>query len=171
MTKTEPPINWPENICADRHETAEKWVLHYLTDEQAQFAKAAIAVMQLTKTSDSDLNVSLNKCRKDFERCTEMYYEGDFAKYEDDTYVSDQQQDDFTMFRSGWEAAMNMGDAIAVMQLTKTSDDVSKVPVSNAEETYQWAYEDGRKECQREIISMIKNMGNASTRKDEVKND
>jgi len=53
----------------------------------------------------------INKCRKDFERCTEMYYEGDFAKYEDDTYVSDQQQDDFTMFRSGWEAAMNMGDA------------------------------------------------------------
>jgi len=33
---------WPDNICADRHETTGKWVLHYLTDEQATLCNAAL---------------------------------------------------------------------------------------------------------------------------------
>jgi hypothetical protein len=28
-------LPWPANIVADRHEISGKWVLHYLTDEQA----------------------------------------------------------------------------------------------------------------------------------------
>ena len=34
---------WPENIVADRHEVSGKWVLWYLTDAQAEVAKAALA--------------------------------------------------------------------------------------------------------------------------------
>lgn len=26
---------WPKNICAERHEVTQNWVLWYLTDEQA----------------------------------------------------------------------------------------------------------------------------------------
>lgn len=33
---------WPDNICADRHEATGKWVLHYLTDEQAKACHAAM---------------------------------------------------------------------------------------------------------------------------------
>lgn len=45
--------------------------------------------------------------RKEFEKATQNYYEGDFAKYDGDTgdYVSAQQQDDFMMFCSGFQAA------------------------------------------------------------------
>lgn len=43
MTKQESQrTNWPDNIVADRHEVSGKWVLHYLTDEQA--AKCAAAM-------------------------------------------------------------------------------------------------------------------------------
>lgn len=41
---------WPNNICADRHEVTNKWVLHYLTDEQAQLCKKA-----LLQSTDSTL--------------------------------------------------------------------------------------------------------------------
>lgn len=33
---------WPDNICADRHEVSKKWVLQYLTDEQAEKCKVAL---------------------------------------------------------------------------------------------------------------------------------
>lgn len=42
--------------------------------------------------------------REAFESVTESYYEGEFSKYADGEYVSQQQQDDFTMFKSGWQA-------------------------------------------------------------------
>jgi hypothetical protein len=40
---------WPDNICADRHEITGKWVLHYLTDEQADACK--IALSSFTQTN------------------------------------------------------------------------------------------------------------------------
>lgn len=36
-------ILWPENIVADRQEVSGKWVLHYLTDEQAEQCAAAMS--------------------------------------------------------------------------------------------------------------------------------
>jgi hypothetical protein len=35
-------LDWPENIVADRHEISGKWVLHYLTDAQAQACLSAM---------------------------------------------------------------------------------------------------------------------------------
>lgn len=35
-------LNWPENIVADRHERSFKWVLHYLTDDQAAICANAL---------------------------------------------------------------------------------------------------------------------------------
>jgi len=35
-------LTWPDNIVADRHETTGKWVLWYLTDEQAVACNEAI---------------------------------------------------------------------------------------------------------------------------------
>lgn len=40
--QVEAVAEWPENIVADRHETTGKWVLHYLTDEQADKCKSAL---------------------------------------------------------------------------------------------------------------------------------
>lgn len=34
---------WPGNICAERHDVSKKWVLHYLTDEQAEKCKHALS--------------------------------------------------------------------------------------------------------------------------------
>ena len=36
-------LNFPDNIVADRHEVSGKWVLHYLTDEQATQCAAAMS--------------------------------------------------------------------------------------------------------------------------------
>jgi hypothetical protein len=33
---------WPENVVADRHEKSGKWVLWYLTDEQAAACNKAL---------------------------------------------------------------------------------------------------------------------------------
>jgi len=33
---------WPENIVAERHEVSGKWVLQYLTDEQAKKCQKAL---------------------------------------------------------------------------------------------------------------------------------
>lgn len=46
-----------------------------------------------------------NAMREAFEKWTESYYEGDFAKYADGEYVTPRQQDDFTMFCTGYQAA------------------------------------------------------------------
>lgn len=35
---------WPPNIVADRHEVTSKWVLWYLTDEQAELCKKALPI-------------------------------------------------------------------------------------------------------------------------------
>lgn len=40
---TDDLIEWPNNIVADRHEVTGKWVLFYLTDEQAAICGAAFA--------------------------------------------------------------------------------------------------------------------------------
>lgn len=34
---------WPDNIVAHRHETTGKWVLYYLTDEQAEKCRRVLA--------------------------------------------------------------------------------------------------------------------------------
>jgi hypothetical protein len=34
--------SWPDNIVADRHEITKKWVLYYLTDEQAKICHDAL---------------------------------------------------------------------------------------------------------------------------------
>lgn len=34
--------DWPENVVADRHEVSGKWVIWYLTDEQAAKCHAAL---------------------------------------------------------------------------------------------------------------------------------
>ena len=53
--------------------------------------------------SSSKINdMSMEQICKDFEHIAESYYEGDFAKYEDGTYVSAQQQDDFAFFQDGY---------------------------------------------------------------------
>jgi hypothetical protein len=44
---------WPENIVADRHEVTGKWVLWYLTDEQAGKCRAAL------EQSDTDTNAGV----------------------------------------------------------------------------------------------------------------
>lgn len=36
---------WPANIVADRHEVSGKWVLSYLTDEQAKICKLALPAL------------------------------------------------------------------------------------------------------------------------------
>lgn len=36
--------NWPKNIVAQRHEVTGKWVMWYLTDEQAAKCKVALAL-------------------------------------------------------------------------------------------------------------------------------
>lgn len=47
----------------------------------------------------------MSDIRKEFELCTESYYEGHFTKYETNgDYVSERQQDDFVMFQSGFQA-------------------------------------------------------------------
>jgi hypothetical protein len=46
-----------------------------------------------------------DKIRELFEKATDSYYEGDFARYgTNEDYVSAQQQDDFMMFCSGYAA-------------------------------------------------------------------
>lgn len=52
-----------------------------------------------------------DKIMEAFERCAESYYEGDFAKYTvNGDYVNDQQQDDYVVFTSGYQAcAAEMG--------------------------------------------------------------
>lgn len=40
--QVEAVAEWPDNIVADRHDTTGKWVLHYLTDEQAAKCRAAL---------------------------------------------------------------------------------------------------------------------------------
>lgn len=40
--QVEAVAEWPNNIVADRHDTTGKWVLHYLTDEQAAKCKTAL---------------------------------------------------------------------------------------------------------------------------------
>lgn len=42
MTHDEAATDWPDNIVADRHEITGKWVLWYLTDEQAAKCKAVL---------------------------------------------------------------------------------------------------------------------------------
>jgi hypothetical protein len=43
MTDSDKVIDgWPANIVADRHEVSGKWVLMYLTDEQAALCKKAL---------------------------------------------------------------------------------------------------------------------------------
>lgn len=43
---------WPDNIVADRHEISRKWVLQYLTDEQAEKCLAALQPVRCDKTED-----------------------------------------------------------------------------------------------------------------------
>jgi hypothetical protein len=59
-----------------------------------------------------------DKIRQAFERCAESYYEGDFAKYTvTGAYVNDQQQDDYVMFTSGYQAcAAEMGKDMEKMR-------------------------------------------------------
>ena len=45
-------LPWPENIVADRHPVSEKWVLHYLTDAQAQ---ACLSVMNAPTPREQEL--------------------------------------------------------------------------------------------------------------------
>jgi hypothetical protein len=50
---------WPDNIAADRHEISGKWVLHYLTDDQAALCKAALSAIRQhssVKVDDEVLN-------------------------------------------------------------------------------------------------------------------
>lgn len=42
---------WPDNVVADRHEITNKWVLHYLTDEQTKLCNRAL-------NSQTDINVA-----------------------------------------------------------------------------------------------------------------
>jgi hypothetical protein len=61
----------------------------------------------------TDKNEQVEEIRKIFEHCTESYYEGDFAKYDNGEYVSASQADDFTMFRSGFK----QGQAAEIAEL------------------------------------------------------
>lgn len=38
---------WPENIVADRHEVTKRWVLQYLTDEQAEQCFSALGCLPI----------------------------------------------------------------------------------------------------------------------------
>ena len=38
----ETDLKFPSNIAAERHEISKKWVLHYLTDEQAEICHRAL---------------------------------------------------------------------------------------------------------------------------------
>jgi hypothetical protein len=59
--------------------------------------------------------------RKAFERCTESCYEGDFAKYADGDYVSPTQQDDFVIFKSGYQAARTHDIGGLIAEIEKAS--------------------------------------------------
>ena len=38
---------WPDNIAAERHERSGRWVLRYLTDEQAKKCHAAMTAAKV----------------------------------------------------------------------------------------------------------------------------
>lgn len=62
----------------------------------------------MTNTREEVVDKLIGQARAVFERVTESYYEGDFTKYEPDgDYVCAQQQDDFTMFLSGYHQGLN----------------------------------------------------------------
>lgn len=46
---------WPGNMLADRHDITGKWVLHYLTDEQAAKCLAALQHPQAQQSDHSEL--------------------------------------------------------------------------------------------------------------------
>lgn len=50
---------WPDNVVADRHEKTGKWVLHYLTDEQAAQCSAAMR----PQVSEGDEAVAREICK------------------------------------------------------------------------------------------------------------
>lgn len=42
MNEKQNELVFPDNIVADRHEVTDKWVMWYLTDEQAKICSAAL---------------------------------------------------------------------------------------------------------------------------------
>jgi hypothetical protein len=83
----------------------------------------------------------MSDIRKAFERCTESYYEGDFTKYETNgDYVSEQQQDDFVMFQSGFHAgrAHDIDGLIAEMHHHVNSIPIGRYNPTKGDSAYNW---------------------------------
>jgi len=104
--------------------------------------------------------IANDKVRQDFERATESYYEGDFAKYADGDYVSAQQQDDFTMFQSGYQAgrAAERAEIVAKLESEGLRTDISKAICSvndplNTDDPKLW--EDEAKAAITKILEVI----------------
>lgn len=63
-------LPWPENIVADRHEVSGKWVLHYLTDTQAQ---TCLSAMNAFTPREKELEAKVDELEQMLETADPVY--------------------------------------------------------------------------------------------------